>query len=102
MSRITDTNWEKCRFAVVTALPKEFAAMRAMVDGSHPITLPSDPNDYELGVVPAIDGTGNHHIVIALQKKPSNNSASAVASHLSQSFPSLEDVLMVGIAGGVP
>jgi len=94
--------WEKCKFAVVTALPKEFAAMLAMLDDARPITVFGDPNDYAMGRIPAIDGTGNHHIAVALQKKPSNNSASAVASHLSHSFPHLEHVLMVGIAGGVP
>lgn len=95
-------NWEKCQFAVVTALPKEFAAMLAMLDDARPITVSGDPNDYAFGRVPAVDGSGNHHVVVALQKKPANNSASAVASHLSHSFPHLEHVLMVGIAGGVP
>jgi nucleoside phosphorylase len=95
-------DWEKCQFAVVTALPKEFAAMLAMLDDTRPITVPGDPNDYAFGKVPAIDGTGHHHVVVALQKKPANNSASAVASHLAHSFPHLEHVLMVGIGGGVP
>ncbi|MGD0567057.1 MAG: hypothetical protein ABSA78_01530 [Candidatus Sulfotelmatobacter sp.] len=95
-------DWEKCQFAVVTALPKEFAAMLAMLDDARPITVSGDPNDYAFGRVPAVDGTGNHHVVVALQKKPANNSASAVASHLSHSFPHLEHVLMVGIAGGIP
>jgi len=97
-----DSHWEKCQFAVVTALPKEFAAMLAMLDDARPITVSGDPNDYAYGMVPALDGTGNHHIVVALQKKPANNSASAVASHLAHSFPHLEHVLMVGIAGGIP
>jgi len=95
-------DWEKCRFAVVTALTKEFAAMLAMLDDVRPITISKDPNDYAFGRVPAVDGTGNHHVVVALQKKPANNSASVVASHLAHSFPNLEHVLMVGIAGGIP
>jgi nucleoside phosphorylase len=102
MTGTTGGEWEKCRFAVVTALPKEFAAMLAVLDDARPVTIPADPNDYALGKIPAIDGTGNHYVIVALQKKPANNSASAVASHLSHSFPNLEDVLMVGIAGGVP
>jgi len=95
-------DWEKCQFAVVTALPKEFAAMLAMLDDARPITVPGDPSDYVHGKVPALDGTGNHHVVVALQKKAANNSAAAVASHLAHSFPHLEHVLMVGIAGGIP
>lgn len=98
----TSDECEKCRFAVVTALPKEFAAMIAMLDGARSLSLAGDPNDYFMGKIPAADGTGNHVVVVALQKKPANNSASAVASHLPHSFPNLEDVLMVGIAGGVP
>lgn len=102
MSGTSNNEWQKCRFAVVTALPKEFAAMLAELDDARPVTISGDPNDYAFGKIPASDGTGCHYIVVALQKKPANNSASAVASHLSHSFPNLEDVLMVGIAGGVP
>ena len=77
MSLTSDSQLEKCQFAVVTAL----------LESARPITVSGDPNDYAFGKIPAIDGTGHHHVVVALQKKPANNSASAFGSHLSHSFP---------------
>jgi nucleoside phosphorylase len=89
------------RFGIVTALPKEFAAVRAMLDELEPRSIKDDPNDYLTGTIPSADGGGAHRVVVTLLKKTGNNSAAAVASHLIRSFPTISDVLMVGIAGGV-
>ncbi|MCC9705941.1 hypothetical protein E4N62_12180 [Streptomyces sp. MNU76] len=89
-------------FGVVTALPKEFAAMRAVLDESQIVEVKDDPNDYAVGTVTALDGSGTHRVVVTLQKKPANNSAAIAASHLLGSFRDIKYVLMVGIAGGVP
>ncbi|MFE7656907.1 tetratricopeptide repeat protein [Streptomyces bottropensis] len=91
------------RFGVITALPEEFAAMEAMLEDVQsvpPIGL--DKSDYVEGSVPAVDGTGQHSVVVTLLKKPANNSAAVAATDLLRSFPSIEYVLMVGIAGGAP
>ena len=90
------------RFGVLTALPLEFAAMLAMLDEQRPLSVSGDPNDYVVGSFPAVDGSGMHHIVVTLLKKIGNNTAAAAASALLRSFPSVQDVLMVGIAGGCP
>ena len=90
------------RFGIVAALPKEFAAVRAMLDESEPRSIEGDPNDYLIGLIPSVDGSGMHRVVVTLLKKTGNNSAAAAASHLVRSFPTITDVLMVGIAGGVP
>jgi nucleoside phosphorylase len=92
----------RCRFGIVTALPKEFAAMRAMLDEPQAHAVDGDPNDYVIGSIPAFDGSGEHRVVVTLLKKAGNNPASAAAVNLLRSFPSTEDVLMVGIAGGIP
>lgn len=76
--------------------------MRAMLDDSQTLEVSDDPNDYAVGFIPALDGTGRHAVILTLQKKPANNSAAASASHLLRSFPTVEYVLIVGIAGGVP
>ncbi len=76
--------------------------MRAMLDNPQSLEVPNDPNDYAVGFVPALDGSGQHAVILTLQKKPANNSAVASASHLLRSFPTVEYVLMVGIAGGMP
>jgi nucleoside phosphorylase len=49
-----------------------------------------------------VDGAGAHLVVVTLLKEIGNNAAAAAATHLLRSFPTVQDVLMVGIAGGVP
>jgi nucleoside phosphorylase/NTP pyrophosphatase (non-canonical NTP hydrolase) len=93
---------QSCRIGIVTALPKEFAAMRAMLDEESVAPVAGDPNDYVIGTIPVADGSGVHLVVVTMLKETGNNSAAAAASHLLRSFPSVQDVLMVGIAGGVP
>ncbi|VUC28740.1 unnamed protein product [Clonostachys rosea] len=84
----------------VCALPKEQTAAIAMLDERHG-PLPKPPNDcntYSLGSI------GGHNIVIAClpQGKIGTNSAAAVATRLSSTFPSIKVGLMVGIGGGIP
>jgi nucleoside phosphorylase/NTP pyrophosphatase (non-canonical NTP hydrolase) len=90
------------RIGIVTALPKEFAAMRMMLDEEISNPIAGDPNDYYVGTIPTDDGTGSHLVVVTLLKEMGNNSAAAAATHLLRSFPTVRDVLMVGIAGGIP
>ncbi|KAI9368698.1 nucleoside phosphorylase domain-containing protein [Aspergillus egyptiacus] len=84
----------------VCALPKEQTAATAMFDQIHP-DLPkprSDPNTYTLGCI------GRHNIVIACLPKGQygTNSASAVATRMIGTFPSIKVGLLVGIGGGIP
>ena len=90
------------RIGIVTALPKEFAAIRTMLEEERRSPIAGDPNDYVLGTIPAKDGSGFHIVAVTLLKEMGNNSAAATASHLLRSFPTIEDVTMVGIAGGIP
>ena len=93
---------QSVRIGIVTALAKEFAAMREMLDESRTNSVVGDPNDYIIGTIPATDGSGNHTVVLTFLKEIGNNNAAVAATHLIRSFPSVEDILMVGIAGGVP
>jgi nucleoside phosphorylase/NTP pyrophosphatase (non-canonical NTP hydrolase) len=93
---------QSCRFGIVTALPKECAAMRAMFEESRDYPIKGDPNEYVVGTIPSRDGEGAHVVVLTLLKEKGNNSAAAVAANLLRSFQGIQDVLMVGIAGGAP
>jgi nucleoside phosphorylase len=73
-----------------------------MLDESREHPIAGDPNDYVVGTIPATDGAGTHLVVLTLLKEMGNNSAAAAAANLLRSFPQVEDVLMVGIAGGIP
>lgn len=91
-----------CKFGVITALPKEFAAMRQMFDDSKPIKISKDPNEYVIGKIPANNGKGVHLVILTLLKEYGTNFAASAVSNLVRSFPTINDILMVGIAGGIP
>jgi len=93
---------QDCRFGIVTALPKEFAAMRAMLDAPSEHPIAGDPNRYVVGTIPTRDGKGAHAVAVTMLTDKGNNGAAAAAAHILRSFPTIKDVLMVGIAGGVP
>jgi nucleoside phosphorylase/tetratricopeptide (TPR) repeat protein len=86
--------------AVITALPKEFAVMKAMLD--HPLhwSAPSrGPGEYVLGEVPATVGT---HVVALVCSSMGENLAAARLTLLLEHFPLVESALMVGIGGAAP
>jgi nucleoside phosphorylase len=90
------TNASQYRLAIVTALPKEFAAVEVMLDQHHDRAIPGDPVRYTVGSI------GLHSVVVTLLPNMGNNPATAVSSYLLRSFPTINDILMVGIAGGAP
>jgi nucleoside phosphorylase/predicted NACHT family NTPase len=88
---------------IITALPKEYAAVKVLLESQRPIVVRGRGagRRYLYGEIPASDG-GRHSIVLALLPVMGNNSASSRATLLLEHFPSVQSVLMVGIAGGVP
>lgn len=95
---------ERFQIGIVTATPKEFAAVTAMLNNLKDYPVPGDPNTYCVGTVPSrSDGRNSeNHIVATVSPKTGNNTATGVAANLLRSFPNVRDVLMVGIAGGIP
>ena len=93
----------KVTIGVVTALPKEFAAVRLILDQEMiPQDIPSaDSNDYCFGYINCLDGT-QAKVVIALMKGVANNNAAITATNLLRSFEEIDDVIICGIAGAVP
>ena len=87
------------RFGIVTALPKEHAAVRTMLDGDEEYITPAG-REYVLGTVPA-KGGGVHRLALALADQ-GNTIAAVRATELADDFLEVEAILMVGIAGGVP
>jgi nucleoside phosphorylase len=89
-------------FGLLTALPNEFAAVKASIENSRIVNIPGRGagRRYTLGTVPAAGG-GQHKVVAALGDM-GTNIASARAALLLQHFKSVRYVVMVGIAGGVP
>ncbi len=87
--------------AVVTALPKEIAAMEAMLDDPVDHSTPGRaPGEYVLGEVPSKEGST--HAVVVVCSSAGEDLAAAHLSVLLERFPRIESVLMVGIAGAAP
>lgn len=87
---------------IETALPKEFAAVRAMLDDAVEFQFPGRgaARAFVLGEVPAKGG--GTHAVAAYLGDQGNTTAGARAALAMERFPTTEVVVMVGIAGGVP
>ena len=81
---------------VLTALPMECAAVRVMLDNEHPAHC----DGFYLGEVPS--EAGIHRVAVGLLTDMGNNSAAITASRMLHEFPSVQDIIMCGIAGGVP
>jgi nucleoside phosphorylase len=84
----------------LTALDHEFVAMKAMLDNPRDFDVPGAGVRYVLGQVPGPDGIA-HTVVLALGDMGESLAAIHGAQMLHQ-FPTVKQVLMVGIAGGVP
>lgn len=84
----------------VSALPLELRAALACLDEQH-ATLSRDRDDHNTYVFGRVH---QHNIVLACLPSGDygNNSAANVAVHMRRSFPGIQILLLVGIAGGVP
>jgi nucleoside phosphorylase len=93
----------QCVFiGVITALPKEYAAVEAFLENPKRFDVPGRGagRRYLLGDIPAVNG-GRHTIALSLANI-GNNIAAARATLLLEHFPAIRSIIMVGIAGGVP
>lgn len=87
---------------VVTAIPVEWAALQLMLDDPEPIEVDGDSGRYLTGTMPSRVAGRPHRIVAVRQVIDGNRSAAAVSTRLATSFPGLRDLVMCGIAGGIP
>jgi Nucleoside phosphorylase len=87
---------------IVTALEKEYAAVKTILQNEieHVVPGRGAGRRYVLGEIPSINGN-NHHVAISLADM-GNNIAAARAALLLEHFPNVQEIAMVGIAGGVP
>jgi nucleoside phosphorylase/NTP pyrophosphatase (non-canonical NTP hydrolase) len=93
---------QTCKIGIVTALPKEFAAVKVMFEESFDYYIPTDPNNYVIGKIKSKKGGGHHWVALVLMRQYGNNSSAIASTNLQRSFQQIKDVIMVGIAGGIP
>jgi nucleoside phosphorylase len=90
-------------FGIVTALPEEFVAVRVLLDqAGKPTTMAGDRAQYLLGTRPSRDENRPHKVVLTLLGDTGNTAAAESCANLIRSFPSVDTVVMCGIACGVP
>ena len=87
---------------IVTALPREAAAVRAVIGNAQPGIVAGDPNYYITAELPSADPTQPHHIVVTILTRDGTADASAACANLLRSFPAIRHVIMCGVAGGIP
>lgn len=86
---------------LVTAIPEEFVAMRALLDDSKETHVPGDVATYVRGTLPSRDDPG-HDVVLTQLGATAPNAMADGCAHLIRSFPSIVVVIMVGTAAGIP
>jgi nucleoside phosphorylase/transcriptional regulator with XRE-family HTH domain len=87
---------------IVTAIPEELVAMRAMLGAVTERHVAHDPARYVLGTVPSREAGHDHGVALTLLGATATNAAAAGCANLVRSFPSITVIIMVGIAAGVP
>ncbi len=93
------------RIGIITALPEEFVAVKVLLDSPFPYSPNSNHvqagDQYFIGTISAMDG-GAHKIALCLLPNIGNNLASIIATKMQITFPSIDNIIISGIAGGVP
>ena len=89
---------------IVTALPEEYYAVKAILENVEDSSESGDPSYYTMGQIRVRDnfGGGCHKVALSIPSKMGNNGASIIASHLTRTFTEVKYLFMVGIAGGMP
>jgi nucleoside phosphorylase len=90
----------KPSLAILTALPKEHGAVQRLLTQPSRHHVEGDPTIYTLGLIAGPEG--NHSVVHACLSKYANNPAAVTATNILRSFPSVREILLVGIAAGIP
>ena len=87
---------------IITALPHESAAVRAVLGDPPRIDVPGSGAGriYWMAEVPS--PRGDLHRVVVAQAGMGTNVASVRASLLLSHFPTVRSIIMCGIAGGIP
>jgi nucleoside phosphorylase len=88
--------------AVVTALPEEWVAVRALLDGEGRPVPAGDRGRYVVGRLPSLVAGVPHTVVAAIAGEGGSSRAATLVANLLRSFDAVSCVLMVGIAAGVP
>jgi nucleoside phosphorylase len=89
-------------FGLLTALPEEFTAMRGLIDDGVPVDVKGDRARYIVGTMPSADPDRPHRVVLTMLGETGTAAAAHAVANLTRSFGSVSQLIMVGVAAGVP
>jgi nucleoside phosphorylase len=89
-------------FGIITAMPVELAAMRALLDDPRREPVPGDRAHYAVGSLPSASTDRPHQVVLTMLADTGTNAASEACANLARSFDAVSCVIMSGVAAGVP
>jgi nucleoside phosphorylase len=87
---------------IITALPHEAAAVRAMLGDLPEFPVPGSGAGRRYWATEISAKHGVHRVVVAQTSGQGNNHAAIRASQLLAHFPTVQSIIMCGIAAGVP
>ncbi|GIE03200.1 VMAP-C domain-containing protein [Paractinoplanes durhamensis] len=87
---------------ILTALPVEANAVVSLLDNVGSFHDPLDQNRYWTGILPSTDPARPHGVAALMMSKDNTRSAAYYCANMVRTFPGIQVVIMVGIAGGVP
>ena len=95
-------NTDDIKIGIITALPKEFAAVKMMLENGKEYFFKGKGAGHRffVGEINSANG-GTHRVALGLCGM-GNNKASIRAMSMQNHFHNIESIIMVGIAGGIP
>jgi nucleoside phosphorylase len=87
---------------LVTAMQEECAAMHHLIADPVERTVADDYASYVLGTMPSSEPGRPHHVALTLLTGTANPAAAAGVTGLFSGFNSIDQVIMVGVAAGIP
>lgn len=92
------------RVGLVTILEEEFRAAAFMVDSYKSRVVPGDPHVYLCGTLrrSALVSHNPIDVVIVKQLRMTTPSAATTTTMMMRNFPSIREIILVGIAGAIP
>ena len=100
--RERNMNRSNISIGIITALPKEYAAVKKMMASVEEVFNNERENGerYLVGTIRAADNA--QHNVALIVCEEGNNKAAVGCTEMLKNFPSIKAIVMCGIAGGVP
>lgn len=94
--------YKDVRIGIITALPKECAAMKAMMKDVEECFFDDKGAGHMFFVGKIASANGKYHRIALAQCGMGNNHAAIRATNMLNHFKFIDSIIMTGIAGGIP